>query len=263
MIRYYQTIRRYRRIIWAMALRQIAERNAGTLGGFAWEIIHPLSMVMIYWVVFAVGFKAKGPGDTPYILYFITGMLPWVTFASVFNGSTQGVVANAHLVRKTIFPTEVIPVVYLSAALIPHIILLVIVLVVMLLCHWHISWAILQIPYYFGGMSALLLGLSWISSALNVYNRDIGQLIRVLTEIWFWMTPVVWSLDLVPARLQWLFRLNPMCFVIDGYRDSLLLGRGFWHGGWSAICFWPVTAMVLVVGAYVFRRLKPMFADEI
>lgn len=252
-----------RHVIFAMARRQVAERNAGTLGGFAWEIIHPLSMVLIYWFVFAVGFRAKGPGEMPFILYFATGMLPWLTFASVLNGSTNSILANAHLVKKTIFPTEVLSIVHLLSAMVSHLILLLIVFLLLILHGYETSWAMLQLPYYFFGMALLLMGLSWLTSALNVYNRDIGQFVRVLTDIWFWLTPVVWVIEMVPEKIRWVINLNPMSFVVQGYRNSLLSIGYFWQDGWYALYFWSIVLCVLGIGTYVFRRLKSEFVDVI
>ncbi len=254
---------RYRNMIWTMAMHHVLERNAGTLGGIIWEVVHPLSMVLIFWFVFAIGFNAKGPSDMPFILYFIAGMLPWITFAGVFNSGANCVVANSHLVKKTVFPTEVLPFVHILAALLPHLILLLILILVMLCYGWNFSLAILQLPYYFVGMTQLLLGLSWLTSALNVFSRDVGQFVRIVTEIWFWLTPVVWVVDMVPENFRWIIMVNPMSFVVQGYRDSLLFHGYLWDDGWPLFCFWFEVMLIFSTGVYVFKRLKNEFADVI
>ena len=105
-------IYRHRHMINIMARREFETRYVGTHGGALWAITHPLALVVIFWFVFSVGFKAQGPGNTPFVLYFVSGLVPWLMFNEVLGASTNGVTGNVHLVKKTIFPTEILPLVF-------------------------------------------------------------------------------------------------------------------------------------------------------
>jgi len=246
-----------------MALREISAKYIGTLGGGIWAIVHPITLVLIYWFVFSVGFKVKGPGDSPFVLYFTSGMLPWLAFNEVLMSSTYGITSNANLVKKIVFPTEVLPVVYLVAASVTHVVLLVIVLSLAIFYGYGITIDVFQLIYYFTALCIFTLGLSWTLSALQVFSRDIGQSIAVVMNMWFWFTPIVWAVDIMPARAQWILKLNPIYYIVTGYRDSIFLHRGMLPDLKFAAYFWVVTIFIFVAGALIFRKLKPDFADMV
>jgi len=248
-------------MIWAMARRELATRYAGTLGGFLWVIVQPVATVLVFWFVFSVGFKATGPTGAPFILYFVCGYVPWLFFNEVLAASTNGVMGNAHLVKKISFPTEIIPVMYMVAGLVAHGILLAVALGIALLNGVALSFHIFQVLYYFFALCVLSLGLSWALAALNVFYRDIGQAMTVVLNLWFWMTPIVWSLNIIPEKYRWLVELNPMLYVVDGYRNALLYHQWVLPDPAQSVYFWVVAVGLFGLGGYIFRRLKPEFAD--
>ena len=119
----------HRAIIKAMAVREIKTRYAGTLGGMVWSVVHPLMMILIYWFVFSVGFKIQPIGNVPFVIVFLCGLIPWATFSESLMASTNAIIGNPHLATKTIFPTEILPVVNIVASLISHGIMLVILII--------------------------------------------------------------------------------------------------------------------------------------
>ena len=244
-----------------MAIRELAARYVGTLGGAVWAIVHPLAIVATFWLVFSVGFKARGPDNMPFVLYFLCGLIPWLTFSEVLTASTSAVTGNAHLVKKIVFPSEVLPFVYLGTSAITHVALVAILVAVTVIYGYGPSIYALQLPYYFLAMCFLLLGLSWFLSALNVFHRDVGQAVAVVLNLWFWLTPIVWTVDMIPAEYGWLLRLNPILYVVEGYRNALVYAQPFWADVAGGAYYWSVALMCFGLGAYVFRRLKPEFAD--
>lgn len=253
----------YRRhdMIWVMAGRELATRYAGTLGGFLWVIVQPVATVLVFWFVFSVGFKSRGPTGAPFILYFVCGYVPWLFFNETLAASTNGIMGNAHLVKKIAFPTEIIPVMYMVAGLVAHGVLLAIAIGIAWLNGVSLSFYVFQILYYFLALCVFSLGLSWALAALNVFHRDIGQAMAVVLNLWFWMTPIVWSLNIIPEHYRWLVELNPMLYVVDGYRNALLYHQWIWPDLTQSAYFWIVAIGVFGLGGYVFRRLKPEFAD--
>ena len=254
-------IYRHGHLIHAMAQREVKTRYVGTIGGALWAILQPLALVTTFWLVFSVGFRAQGPNDTPFLLYFLCALIPWLTFNEVLNSSTNAVTGNAHLVKKIVFPSEVLPLVYLEAATMTHAVMVVVLMIVTSLSGFGPFLYALQLLYYFIAMSTLLLGLSWLLSSLNVFYRDVAQIVSVVLNLWFWLTPIVWTTDMMPERYRWIASLNPVYYIIEGYRSSLLYAEPFWADARTGIYYWLVALALFSVGSYTFRRLKPEFAD--
>jgi ABC-type polysaccharide/polyol phosphate export permease len=252
----------YRGVIWAMAVRDLAARYVGSFGGILWSVVHPLATVIIYWFVFSVGFRARGPAGMPFVLYFVSGLVPWLLFSEVLNSSINAVTANAQLVKKTVFPSEILPLVHLTSASFTHLVLLA----VLCFLAWHYGYgptlSTIYVVYYYTALGCFLLGLSWLLGALQVFHRDLGQGMTVVLNLWFWLTPIVWSTEIIPAQFMNAIQYNPIFYVVEGYRSSLTAGSPLLWLDWrKALRFWAVTGPVFLIGAYVFRRLKPDFAD--
>ncbi len=254
----------YRRfLIMEMAKRDLAQNQTGTFLGFFWTFINPLILICILWLVFSVGFKTPTTDRMPFVVWLTTGLIIWNAFAEILSGATTAVRNNPHLVKKVLFPLSILPVVKMTSALMVHLVFLLI-LIGLILGHGlpaSIGW--FQAAYYLCAMLVLALGLSWITSALFVFIRDVGQVIAVLLQFGFWATPIFWNLDMMPDRIRIFFKLNPMFYLVQGYRDSFLHFVPFWHHPILTLYFWSVTMALFVLGAIIFQRLKPGFADVI
>ena len=250
-----------REIIWAMALREMQTRYAGTLAGLVWSVVHPLMTILIYWFVFSVGFRIQPMGNIPFIVVFLCGLIPWMAFSETISASTNAVTANAHLVKKTTFPTEILPVVHLVASMVTQLIMLAILAVLMAVNGISFSPYNLQFVYYLLGMSVFCVGLGWMVSALNVFYRDVGQIVTVLLNMWFWLTPIVWPLKMLPDRCQFFIKLNPIYYVVQGYRASFFRHTWFWENWQLGGYFWAVSLVMFLAGGLLFRKLKPDFPE--
>lgn len=263
LIQLFRNILRHQAMIRAMALRDLQSRYAGTLGGTLWAFAHPLAIVVIFYFVFAFGFKAQGPSGIPFILWFVCGLVPWFFFNDTLLAITESITRNAHLVKRTVFPTEILPLVHLISGLFPHVIFMLIV--VGMLAFFKVPFLAdrFLVIYFLMCTCVLLIGLGWLLSALQVFYRDISHALTVILNLWFWVTPIVWPPDLIPTAYRGLLFYNPMYYVIEGYRGLLIFNSAVWPGAFETAYFWSVTVMAFFMGAYVFRRLKPEFADVI
>jgi ABC-type polysaccharide/polyol phosphate export permease len=250
-----------RSLIGALALREIQGRYVGTFGGVTWSVVNPLAMILVYWFVFSVGFKVEPPGGVPFIIVFLCGLIPWTLFSETLMSSVNVIRSNPHFVKKMVFPTEVLVVVNLVASLVTHIIMLSILFVLMWLNGLHFSIFNFQFVFYLFALMIFTMGLSWLVSALNVFYKDIGQILGVVLNLWFWMTPIVWMVEMVPEKYQFYLNLNPMLYIVMGYKNSFLFETPFWSHYRTGGMFWGVSLFVFVVGGLVFRRLKPDFAE--
>lgn len=253
----------YRTMILAMAWVEIRKRYAGTIFGVSWNVIHPIMMVLVYGFIFSVGFRVQPAGGWPFVLVFLSGVVPWMTFSEILTQSACAVTNNPHLVKKTAFPTEILPLVCIGSSLINHAVMLLILSCTMLVYGRPLSLHCVQVVYYATALCAFSLGLAWLVCALNVYARDVGQALGVVLNFWFWLTPVVWQLDMLQShpRYRFLLELNPMCYILDGYRNSFLYQKPLWENPGGSLYFWLTTLFLAVMGGLVFRQLKPDFAD--
>jgi ABC-type polysaccharide/polyol phosphate export permease len=254
-------IYRHHALILALALRDLQSRYAGTLGGVLWTFAHPLAVVSIFYFVFAIGFKSQGPDSTPFILWFVCGLVPWFFFNDTLLAATDSITRHAHLVKKTVFPSEILPFVNLTSGLVPHAIFLLIV--VGMLAFFNVPFLANRFlaVYFLICACVFLLGLGWMLSALQVFYRDISHALSIILNLWFWATPIVWTPDIMPAEYRGLLFYNPMYYIIEGYRGLLIFNTAVWPSAWHTAYFWGIAALTFVVGAYVFGRLKPEFVD--
>lgn len=240
--------------------------KAGFLGSYlsvAWAFLQPGITVLLLWFVFEVGFRAGPQNDRPFILWLLTGLIPWFFFAEAWAAATQSILAYRYLVKNIVFPLGILPLVKIGSSLIVHVFFLCVVIAILLLYHQHPGWALLQIPYYLGASILLLAGLSWLTSSLIVFIPDTGYIVNTLIQFGFWFTPIMWNINVVPAKYAPWIALNPAYYLIDGYRRAFLYGGWFWERPVLTGYFWLVTLAILVAGRMAFRKLRPHFADVI
>ncbi len=263
MFHYSRTALHSRRVILALARQTFLSRFAGTGAGMLWTVVQPMAMVLAYWLVFTYGFRVTGPDNLPFAVYFVTGLLPWTFLSEGLTAATGTVSRNSFLVRKIQFPSEVLPLVEILGASIPHAIFFVLTMLV-LLGHGILPgiW-IWQLLYAYLALAAFVLGLGLLLSAINVFHRDVAQFVTPVLNVWFWLTPVVWSLDMLPPVWRNLAALNPMTHIVEAYRAALLYGSPAWQPPLHGIIFWMIALALLFFGYRSFMRLKGEFADVV
>jgi ABC-type polysaccharide/polyol phosphate export permease len=250
-------------ILWALAVRSLRERYAGTLGGLLWAIVHPLAMMALFWVVFDLGFRAQPASGVPFILLLFTGLVPWFMFADAASGGVSAITSHGYLIKKVAFPSELLALAPVVAAAIPHFVLLVALGIYCGIEGLLPGWGVLLAAPVVVGLFMFVSGLSLLLSAINVLNRETAQVFAIVLNLWFWATPIVWSLGMLPPKLAAWFALNPMIWVVDGYRAAFLGATQAPLSFGSTIYFWIVCVGLVIVGHLVFKRLQPFFADTL
>lgn len=252
---------RYNQMLRALARREVASMYVGSFLGIFWAFIHPAVMILVFWFVFSVGFKTKPMNDVPFVVWLTCGMAPWFFFAGIITSTANVVIQYAHLIKKTVFPSQILVVVKILSNLVGHAAFISLVLVLILFNKLPISLYYLQVFYYLFCLLVLASGLGWLISSLNVYARDIGQLVPVLIQVGFWGSAIFWNISIMPQNIQFILKLNPVYYLIQGYRDCFIYFVPFWHHGAYTLYFWAFALMTLLTGGWVFRKLKPQFAD--
>ncbi len=251
----------YRQMLRALAQREVASMYVGSFLGFIWTFIQPGVMILVFWFVFSIGFKAKPLNDVPFVVWLTAAMAPWFVFSAIVTSASTVILQYAHLIKKTVFPSQILVVVKILSNLVGHGVF-VLLLIILILCNgMPLSLCYFQAFYYLFCLLVLASGIGWLISSLNVYARDVGQLVPVIIQVGFWATPIFWDLSIMPENIQFWLKLNPFCYIVQGYRDSFIYFVPFWeHAAYTAY-FWTIAVLSLLTGGWVFGRLKPQFAD--
>ncbi|AYF90917.1 MULTISPECIES: ABC transporter permease [unclassified Pseudomonas] len=232
--------------------------------GLFWAFAQPVSLIVVIWLVFELGLRQTNENGPPFPLWLATGLLPWLFLVESINGCCNSIVGKRFLVRRVSFRISLLPIISVLVALIVHLVLVSLLLSVLALMGIGPSIYWIQIPYFMLCALVLVLGGGWLISALVVFISDIKYLVAICIQFGFWCTPIVWGLDRLPEKYQVIAFVNPAAYIVDGYRKSLFGQEWFFSSGWThTLAFWAWAVIVAIVGATVFRRLRPHFADVI
>lgn len=247
-----------------LSRNDIKSKYSNSLLGIVWAFAMPLVTILVFWYVFQLGFKNLPVGDAPYILWFSAAYIPWIFFVDITTAGCNSLVEYSFLVKKIKFDIEYIPLLKLISALFVHLFFIVFLVIMYVIYGYSISGYNLQIFYYTFATCALGLGLTWLLSSITVFFKDMNSLFSVIIQIGFWVTPILWNEEtMVNETVKSVLSLNPMHYIVNGYRDSLLFHEGFWNNPKETISFWGITVFIWILGRIVFKKLSPFFADEV
>src|SRR5437588_130069 len=247
-----------RELLLAWTSREIRVRHKQAALGAAWAVLQPLAPMLIFTVIFT-NFVHVPTNDVPYPLFSYVALLPWTLFSTAVTNGTNSIVNNMGLVSKIQFPREILPLAQIGAALFDFGIGSLLFIGLMLLYHWPFGWSFLGVFVLLLIQLALMSGLALILAATTVRFRDIRFVVPLALQLWLYATPIIYPLDVVPARWEWLIRLNPMTALIVGYRQAVLFQQ------WPLLTdfAYPAACALLacVVGYLYFKRTEADFAD--
>ncbi len=251
-----------RGLIRSFVIRDLRARYIGSFMGFFWSVIHPIVLLVSYTFVFSIIFGVRplpDSGTTSFPLFLFCSILPWLFFQDTLQRSSTVVIDNANLVTKTLFPTEILPLTVMLAALVNHLIGFTILLAVLLYTVGQLSVVSLLLPLYLLVLMLFTLGLAWLVAGLNVFVRDVSQVLSVILTFWFWFTPIFYSPERFPESIRILTQLNPMAHVVTAYRDCLLRMRMPDLRALALLA--AVSLLVFIAGGAFFRHTKREFVD--
>ncbi len=254
---------RYRHPIGVMTRQEILSRYAGSLLGFAWTITHPLVTIALFWFVFSKGFKVAPAAGVPFLSWFICAYAVWQTFSEALTASSQSLIRNQALIKKTTFPAQILPLVAVFSSLINGLVLLVLLLVVLVYQGIEFHFMAWQVLYYYFALLLLALGLGWLFSAAAVLVRDLLQVVQVILQVGFWATPIFYQPEIFGPTILRFLKLNPIFYLTEGFRNALLYNQPFWADPLQMAYFWVFTLLLLGLGGFAFSRLKPDLAENL
>jgi homopolymeric O-antigen transport system permease protein len=245
---------RYRQLIWALALKELTVRYKRSVLGFMWALLNPALLMLVLSAVFSTIMRFPIPH---YPIFLLSVLLPWTFFSQSLSYGVESIVGNAELIKKVSVATLVFPMAAVVANLINLLLsLLPLALLVPLMGHpFHWTWIYLPVPIL--ALSIFTLGMCFLFAAANVYYRDVAHMIQVLLSAWFYLTPIIYSLDFIPEKQHWLFKLNPLIYVINGFRLAVYYGQ--LPSAKSIAASFACAFAALFLGFAVFRRYQHDF----
>lgn len=250
-----------RPMLLGLAQNDFKSRYSGSLLGFLWAFIQPLSMVAIYWFVFKFGLKSNPVGDVPFILWLISGLIPWMFLSETITAGGNCMVEYNYLVKKIVFKIEILPLVKVASAAFTHIFLVAVMILIYVCGGYYPDLYYLQLPYYILASVVLISGIVYLVSALNVFVKDTLNVVGIVIQALFWATPIVWDYAIMPEIVQKFLKLNPFYYIITGFRDCFIYKKYFWERPLHTLYFWIITLAILLLGTRIFDRFREHFAD--
>lgn len=251
---------RRRDLLWHMFVRHLRGQYKQSILGYAWAFVNPLSQILILTFVFSVLLRV-GSEDVPYPLFVLVGLLPWIFFSTALSSATDSVVGAASLVTKVYFPREVLP----TAAVLTKVVDLGFGLLILagLMIYYGQSpeWTTIWVPVLFFIHLMFTLGISYPLAALNLFFHDVRFLVGVTLTMWFYVTPIIYSVNVVPPKYRIVFDINPNSLFINAYRRVILHGQS--PGVDKLFLGLAIAGGTFLIGYYLFKKMEPGFADRI
>ena len=251
-----------RHLIWKLAKNDFKKRYAGSYLGAIWAMVQPVVTVALYYIVFEIIMDgASRTEEAPFVLFLTAGLVPWFFFSEALNAGTNALREYDYLVKKVVFKISILPIIKIIAATFIHMFFILILLVIAAIYHHYPSIYTIQILYYSGCLFLLVLAVCYTTCAIVVFFKDLSQIISILLQIGMWATPIMWDINTIPENWQKLIKINPLVYIVNGYRSAVYKQEWFFQDFFSTVYFWIFTVVVFGIGTMVFKRLKVHFAD--
>lgn len=243
------------------AKNDLRKRYAGSSIGSYWAFIQTVTMVLIYWIVFQYGLRTGGVDGIPFLPWFISGMMPWLLFSDAINSSINCMSEYSYIVKKVVFNISIIPACKIMVCLMIYSFFLLVVFLVVLLHGFFTGWYILQVLFFLLADIVLAIPLAYASCVVSVFFKDFGQITSIVLNMLMWATPIVWDISIIPKSLRWIFKANPMNFIVSGFRNSLIYGIPVWNDLSYLFYFISIVCFLWAICLPFYRRLTPHLAD--
>jgi ABC-type polysaccharide/polyol phosphate export permease len=257
-MRVFKDLFQYRELLKSNIKKEIRGKYKGSFLGVLWSFLNPLLQVVIYAVIFPYIMRMQMDS---YLIYLITGIIPWTFFTSSINSGMVSVLTNANLIKKVYFPRIILPISAVTSALVNFAISCLIVLAFVAISGIGFSFNLLYLPLIMVIQYIFLLGIVFVLSAVDLYFRDIENIIQFFVNMLFYATPILYLPSIFPANIKWVISLNPMAYIIEAYRDVFYykVTPDLFNLGIISI----ISISSIVLGYLIFDKLQRGFAEEV
>ena len=248
----------YREMLYNLVRKDLKARYKGSFLGFLWTFLNPLLQLIVYTIVFSTIMRVN---IDKFYIYLFVGLIPWIFFTTSIQTGVVSIMMNKDLIKKIYFPRIILPISTVNSAFMNMLYSMIVLIATLLVSGIGISKYILLLPIAMIMQYILVLGMIFILSALNVYFRDLEYILNIIIMVWFYLTPIVYSMDMIPIHARKWFYLNPMTNIIAFYRDILYYKRMPSFESFSWILLYGT--IMIVVGYFVFEKLQKKFVEEL
>lgn len=248
----------YRQLLFNLTKKDLKLRYKNSVLGFLWSVVNPLMLLIIYTYAFKYVFKQQMDN---FSIFVLSGLLPWTFFQSAVMGSVSSIIANGNLVKKVYFPRTIIPISVVLSSFLNYIITLIILGVAIMSSDINLTLAVLFLPVILLFLLLFTMGLGLLLSALNVIYRDIAHFMEIIFMGWFYVTPIIYSINLIPDNLKFIAYVNPLTGFIESIRSVLIYGVFPEYNNIFLMIMYSMC--ILIIGITVFNKLENKFAEEI
>ena len=250
------------RLLLSLVKNDLKSRYSGSALGVLWAYVQPLVTVMVFWYVFQVGFRNPPVNNVEFILWFVAGYIPWTFFNDGILSSANVFYEYSFLVKKMKFQVWLLPAVKVMSSFCIHIVLMLFVVALYLIYGYRPGLAWVSVIYYSFCVMALLIGSSYFVGSISVFFKDARQLIGIILQLGFWVTPVFWGTDSMNEKVLCVLRFNPLFYIFEGNRAALIENEGFWQQSvYMTLYFWVFVLVLLFIGGKTYRKLRVHFSD--
>ena len=243
------------------ALDDFKTKYAGSVLGALWAFLQPMITIVLYWFIFQLGFKSQPVDDFPFILWLMAGLVPWFFLSDAVVNATASLADYSYLVKKVLFHIDILPLAKIMSVLFVQLALILFVFVCFIIGGHMPALSYLQVPIYLVYMLMLAAGGAYISATLYVFFKDILQIVSIVTQIIFWLSPIVWPFESMPEAVRKILIFNPVYYVVTGFRNALVYKQWGGCGLGMTIYYWGFAFVLLWIGLKLFHRCKNHFAD--
>lgn len=251
-------LRHYREFLKSNVKKDIRGKYKGSFLGVLWSFINPLLSVLVYAIVFPYIMRIKVEN---YLIYLITGIIPWTFFTSSINMGLISVLSNADIIKKVYFPRIILPISTVTSCLVNFLISCLIIVLFCLGSGLGISFQILWLPLIAIIQYIMLLGFTFILSAIEMYMRDIEHIVNFILSMAFYVTPILYTPDIFPENLAWVLKVNPMAYLVNAYRSIFFYQKMPDLIGLGVVSIFSI--FLFMIGYLIFEKLQKGFAEEV
>lgn len=254
----FKRIYNYRELLKNNVKKEIRGRYKNSVLGVLWTFLNPLLQLAVYATIFPLILKTTQPY---YVIFVCVGLIPWTFFATSIAQSSFTVISNGNIVKKVYFPREILPISVITSGMVNFVISTIIILIFCFCYGLGVSWHIVFYPIILLIQYILLLGISFILSAVTVYFRDLEHFVQIALQVLFYATPIVYDVNTIPESFKFIMKLNPMAHIITGYRDIFYNQKipDFKNLGILFI----LSLVFCIVGYIIFNKLQKKFAEQL
>lgn len=243
------------------ALDDFKAKYAGSALGCLWAFLQPIITIVLYWFVFQLGFKSAPVENFPFILWLMVGLLPWFFVSDAIANATTSMVEYSYLVKKVLFNINILPLAKVLSIMLVQAVLIIFAIILYAINGYYPDWYYLQLPLYLLYMGIYASGIAYLTATLYVFFKDTLQIVAIILQIVFWMTPIVWDIELMPEIVQKILVYNPLYYIVEGYRNIFIYKQASNHSMGMIVYYWAIIFVILWIGLRLFERCKKHFAD--